>query len=95
MEIKNAIRKLEKSGYLVSGSGSTGFRAVKSGLSYVVEFRQNGGGSEEVVCIRVRHVVDIDDSQSDYSAGAWFGNITQAIKFADSHIKTEEEALTI
>lgn len=80
MKVKNAIKKLEKAGFEITESGVF-FSAKKPG-SRLVEFSRNGGGSEEVVCIRTRMATDIDDPMTDYCAGCWHDTITQAIRFA-------------
>ena len=79
MKVQNAIKKLEKAGFNVTKDG-TRFSAQKN--NDFVEFIQNGGGSETVICIRVRHVNDHDDSMSDYTAGVFCDNISQAIRLA-------------
>ncbi|WP_216081126.1 hypothetical protein [Aliarcobacter butzleri] len=35
-----------------------------------------------ITCIRARRKNDLDDSMTDYSAGVWCDNLTQAIKLA-------------
>ena len=79
MTIANAIGKLERNGFMVSGDGMN-FRAANPGnQTRVIEFGRNGR-EDSVVCIRSRHVRDMDDSMSDYCAGCWHDTITQAIK---------------
>ena len=79
MQVQNAVKKLEKAGFTVSSQSPNAFRAYKGGRSEI-NFRKNGGDSTEVVCIEVRTVGAKDDSMTDYFAGTWCDNITQAIK---------------
>lgn len=77
MQVQNAIKKLEKAGFSVYNEGNV-FRANKGGYDEV-QFRKNGGDSSEVVCIEVRRIGAKDDVMTDYFAGTWCDNITQAI----------------
>ena len=79
MTIANAVKKLEKAGYSVSNTGSF-FTARKAG-SKVIEFIRNGN-YDSVATIRVRRVLDQDDSMTDYCAGVFYETITAAIKAA-------------
>lgn len=79
MKVTNAIKKLEKAGFKVTNDD--GNFSAKKGNEFI-EFFQNGGGSEEVVCIRVRSANDHDDCMRDYCAGVFCNNITQAIRLA-------------
>ena len=82
MKITNAIKKLEKSGYIVKANESFGhFTARRESSIKVIEFCRNGR-SEELTCIRVRRTNDLDDSMTDYCAGYFCDTITQAIKSA-------------
>ena len=48
-----------------------------------VEVLQNGGDyASEVAVIRVRRVNDHDDPMTDYSAGVFCDNLTQALRIA-------------
>ena len=78
MQLTNAIKKLNKSGFKVINSGSR-YKAKKAGLKYVIEFNTQ---DELIMCIRARREDDRDDSQSDYSAGMWCNNLAQAIRLA-------------
>ena len=80
MTIANAIKKLEKAGFTVNQHGNTR-RASHPLTKYVVEFLKNGS-EDSVTCINVRTLDDKHDSQSDYCAGVWANNITQAIRLA-------------
>ena len=80
MKITNAIKKLERAGFKVTETEYS-FVAEKAGCR-LIEFHRNGGGSESVVCIRTRRKTDKDDSMTDYCAGVFHKNITQAIESA-------------
>jgi hypothetical protein len=84
MTIKNAIKKLEKFGKVTEQAGE--WRAVRAG--YEVSFLRNGRG-DEATCYRTRRVTDHDDSQSDYFAGSFWPNITQAIAHAGRMIDAD------
>jgi hypothetical protein len=81
MTIANATKKLEKAGFKISQVRNI-FQATHESTKYLIEFFQNGGGSESIACINVRHASDHHDGQSDYFAGIWANNITQAIRLA-------------
>ena len=78
MQLTNAIKKLNKSGFEVINNGNR-YQAKKVGLKYVVEFINQ---ETSVLCIRVRQENDNDNSMVDYSAGTWCDNLTQAISLA-------------
>ena len=80
MKITNAIKKLEKAGFKINKSG--GLYSAKRG-SDIINFRKNGGDSDQVICIRVRSECDQDDQMTDYFAGVFCNNITQAIRLAN------------
>ncbi len=85
MKISNAIKKLEKVGFKVTNDEelrSQLFVARRENSTHVVEFMKNGGNSDQVTCIRVKRVNDQDDIMTDYFAGVWCDNITQAIRVA-------------
>ena len=78
MTIANATKKLIKAGFIVLDvSGS--FTAVHTESNRVIEFHRNGG-SDNATCIRSRRISDKDDAMSDYFAGSWHDNITQAMR---------------
>tara|TARA_R110002153_G_scaffold100777_2_gene236814 strand:+ start:1434 stop:1676 length:243 start_codon:yes stop_codon:yes gene_type:complete len=79
MKITNAIKKLQKAGFEVINDGS---RFSASRESNIIEFIQNGGGSDQAICIRVMSADDQDDVMTDYSAGTYCDNISQAIRIA-------------
>jgi len=76
MQTINAIKKLEKSGFQVI---QTGNRCIAKGNQHVISFFNESGN---IACINVRNQNDRDDLMSDYSAGVFCDNITQAIKLA-------------
>ena len=46
-------------------------------LKIISWFKQD----DEVICLRIKKKSDIDDMQSDYSAGSYFSNIKNAMKY--------------
>jgi len=79
MKVTNAIKKLEKAG----------FEVIKDAARYsarrkndIIEFIQNGGGSDQAICIRIMSANDRDDMMTDYSAGTYCDNLSQAIRLA-------------
>jgi hypothetical protein len=80
MKLKNAIKKLSKHGE-VKQDGNLFYAKVGK---HAVEFMANGRIDEAttITCIRARRINDLDDSMSDYSAGVWCDNLTQAISLA-------------
>jgi len=81
MTTTNAAKKLTKAGFTVSEIRNGFYQAASNAASCVIEYFRNGG-SDNITCICVRHPNDKHDSQSDYSAGVWADNISQAIKLA-------------
>jgi hypothetical protein len=81
MTVANAIKKLTKSGFDVTGSGVR-FSGRKG--SQVIEFNRLGSESDSIGCIKVRSINDNDNAQSDYSAGVWCNNLSQAIKLSSN-----------
>lgn len=85
MKVENAIKKLEKNGFEVEefkGRGNDKYRGTRG--DWVISFFRNGGDSGEAVNFRVRRKDDHDDIMSDYFAGSFTDNITQAIRIAGS-----------
>lgn len=78
MTTAGAVKKLERAGFAVENDGMH-FTAKKSGFAKIVEFAKNGR-EDCVTCIRVRRENDKDEIHTDYSAGFFVDNITQAIK---------------
>jgi hypothetical protein len=82
MTLANAIKKIEKAGFNVENINGI-YRASKPTAPRVIEFFRNGR-SDEITCINVRRLNDNHDSMTDYCAGSWVNNITQAIRIAIS-----------
>ena len=80
MKLENAIKKLSKFGK-VQNQGALYFAKVNNSI---VEFMRNGAIEADygITCIRTRSVRDNDDLMTDYFAGVWCDNLTQAIKMA-------------
>lgn len=80
MKLRNAIKKLEKFG-TIENNGSLYYARIENS---VVEFMRNGREEDEcnITCIRVRGIKDEDDTMTDYFAGVWCDNLTQAIRIA-------------
>ncbi len=76
MQATNAVNKLTKAGFAVTQSGN--HYSAQAGRN-VIEFYQQDG---EIICIRVRSANDQDDVMSDYSAGVFCDNLSQAIRLA-------------
>jgi hypothetical protein len=81
MTVANAIKKLTKNGFEVTGTDMR-FAGRKGGQ--VVEFNRLGSDSDSIGCIKVRYANDNDNPMADYSAGVWCNNLTQAIKLASN-----------
>lgn len=77
MTIQNAINKIEKSGYRVKRNGRVYFSKV--GNQVIIFHEQNGNA----ICIQVRHQMDQDDVHTDYFAGQFVQNISQALRLAE------------
>jgi len=80
MTIQNAIKKLNKNGFAVESVGNMFSAAIENGKD-VIEFFSNGGEAN-VICICVRRKNDVSDAMSDYHAGSFVSNISQAIRLA-------------
>lgn len=76
MQAVNAVKKLNKAGFEVVQSGNR-YNATLNGQ--VIRFIEQ---SDRIICINVRSANDHDDAMSDYSAGVFCDNITQAIRLA-------------
>lgn len=75
----NAIKKLENIGARVAVKGNQVTGYIKN---YLVELTVQHE-DREVMIIRVRRANDIDDSMTDYSAGSFFDNLSQALRFVE------------
>lgn len=76
MTIKNAIRKLEKSGFDVMNNNKR-YWAIKN--HEVIDFMEQDGN---VFGVTQRNENDHDDVMTDYFAGVHCDNIAQAIELA-------------
>lgn len=78
MTLTNAIKKMGKFGTVKHeyNNYSVGYN------DRIIEVTQNGR-DDDVATIRVRRANDHDDSTSDYSAGAFFDNLNQAVRFCE------------
>ncbi len=76
MQATNAINKLAKAGFQIAQTGNR-YRA-QTGRKIISFFEQSG----RITCINVRSQDDVNDPCSDYSAGVYCNNLTQAIKLA-------------
>jgi hypothetical protein len=82
MLIANAIRKLQRAGFIVC-EGERGVAAKRPGARRIVEMSRNGGDSRDrVATIKVRGVNDHDDVLTDYFAGSYVNSVAQAIRWA-------------
>jgi len=80
MTTANANKKLVAAGFEVKESGP--FIVAKKGR-YVIDLTKNGGDlASTIATIRVRASNDLDHNQSDYSAGVYCDNVSQAIRLA-------------
>ena len=80
MKLTNAIKRLGKL-TKVEKNGQFFYGEINSSL---VEFAANGKIDEDtnITCIRVRRTNDNNDSMTDYFAGVWCDNLSQAIRLA-------------
>jgi hypothetical protein len=76
MQLSNAIKKLDKANFEITQNGK---RYSAKANRHIIDFIEQDGS---VLCVKVRSENDMDDSLSDYSAGVWCDNLTQAIKLA-------------
>lgn len=76
----NAIKKAERAGYKVTTKDNHQFVAQKN--NRLIEWFKNK--SDEIFCIRIRSVKDLDDHMTDYCAGVFVHNFTSAIKINES-----------
>lgn len=80
MKLQSAIKKLSKLTKVEKNGGQ--YSGVINGN--VIEFRACNSSYEDtgITCIRVRGIKDEDDIMTDYFAGVWCNNLSQAIKMA-------------
>ena len=79
MTLVKTIKKLKKLGYAVNDNGRQ-FWIESNGrvMSFIVNGRREDDA--EVHCINVRRENDHSDSMTDYSAGAFYPNLTQGLR---------------
>ena len=81
MRLNTALRRLGKKGFEVKqNSRNNKMFSARKGRD-VIEFIAMGNivGNPIITAIRVRDVNDIDDHYTDYNAGVWCDNLTQAL----------------
>ena len=78
MTVQNAIKKVSKWAEVKENNGA--YVARKGNKE--IEFRGNGW-TDDVATIRVRNINDLDEVQSDYSAGVYCDNIAQALRIGN------------
>ena len=78
MQVTNAIKKLNKSGFVVSNAGNR-YSAKKSGFKDIIEFIAQ---DQSVLFVNLRSENDHSDSMNDYHAGVLCNNLTQALQLA-------------
>ena len=80
MKLSNAIKKLSKIGEVKQDVNLFWVELNEK----VIEFMLNGSIEDDshITCIKVRDKESLDDAMSDYSAGVWCDNLTQAITLA-------------
>jgi hypothetical protein len=76
MQATNAIKKLVKAGFDIKQTGNR--YMAQAGRNIISFFEQSGN----IICINVRSSDDQNDAQSDYSAGVFCDNLSQAIRLA-------------
>jgi hypothetical protein len=76
MQTSNAIKKLEKSGFQITANGN---RYTAMNTNHVISFYSQSGS---INCISVKRANDNSDYMSDYHAGVFCDNLTQAIKIS-------------
>lgn len=79
MKTANAIKTLEKAGFKVVSPYHRFYSALSPSGKNVVEFLDQ---DDVMLCVKVRRVNDVDDSQTDYAAGSWCKNLKQAMVLA-------------
>ena len=80
MKTANAIKTLEKAGFKVVSPYHGFYSALSPSGKNVVEFLDQDGA---MLCVKVRGVKDVDDPQTDCSAGVWCKNLKQAMLLAN------------
>jgi hypothetical protein len=95
-KIKYVISKLEKAGFKVSESEFRAgtYYASKSArdLGVTVRFHVSGGTNDETHSFYVKRDDMDDDIQTDYWAGSWADNVTQAIASVAWQLEAADKA---
>lgn len=81
MTIQNAIKKLEKHGFKTTIGNTGNVFAVNPHYKRWIEVMRNGN-SDDIAVIDLRTPGQDDDIMTDYHAGTFCDNITQAIRYA-------------
>lgn len=81
MTIQNAIKKLEKNGFMTTVGNTGNVIAVNPKYRRWIEVLKNGY-TDDVSVIDLRTPGHDDDIMTDYHAGTFCNNITQAIRYA-------------
>lgn len=76
MQTANAIKKLEKAGFQVTANG---IRYTAKNTNHAISFYNQSGS---INCISVKRINDNSDYMSDYHAGVFCDNLSQAIKIS-------------
>ena len=82
MTTEKAIAKIEKNLKVKVQKDGQLYSAIYK--NEVLSFYQNGR-SNEITCINTARVGDVSDSMTDYHAGVFHDNISQAIRFIQNY----------
>lgn len=85
MKLANAIKKLGTFAPVAEENGR--YYATRNG--HTISFLKNG--VDGITCCHSRRNSEKDDLQSDYFAGSYFDNLTQAINFTLRQIERDEQ----
>lgn len=89
MEINNAIKKLQRNGWIVEQLSGRIYKAMKDGIGgqYISMITQEYDGEQKVIIIDLRSPrADKDESeQMDYHGGTFCKNLTQAMRIAETN----------
>ena len=79
MKLENALKKLEKLGHTVKNETPQIYfiENEKNNLSFC---RNGGENNWEAICFNVRRKTDHSDTMTDYHAGSFYPNLSQALK---------------
>jgi hypothetical protein len=76
--LTSAIKKLSKHG-IVEHNNNGQYWAKING--HIVSFIKNG--EDSTTCYHTKRIGEYDDPQTDYFAGEYWNNLTQAIRYAE------------